>query len=194
MKYQKNPQYDYEGYGVSEENGYAKWYHWDTVKKHVTVLGVLIFVAYLAVSRLFKEELASFGKPTVTVIALVALAAELFIVTPLHEILHLVVPSKGKLDDKCVVTLGKGTASAMYDAPQTRTVYLVGLILPVVFFAVVFTVAAILTSGKLQLFFIYLLFMSCYGGYTDIYMFFYALKHIKKNDIVFGVYKKTLEK
>jgi len=35
-----------------------------------------------------------------------------------------------------------------------------------------------------------LLILSSFGSYTDIYMFFYSLKHIRKNDIVFGLYKK----
>ena len=96
MRILRNADYDYASNGVSEANGYTKWYDWNIVKKHIRIINIVI-----------------------------------------------------------TTLLG-----------------------------------AIFTSGVIKIVFLYLLILSSFGSYTDIYMFFYSMKHIGKNDIVFGLYKK----
>ncbi len=194
MKVMKNPEYDYEGKGVSEKNGYIKWYNWDVVKKHVTVMGIAIQAAITVAAILMKPMLAEYGKKNVVIAALVALAILLVAVVPLHEILHLVTPSRGRLDDRCIITFAMFRASALFNDFQTRRGYILGLIFPVLVLGAVFLLAMLLSEGMLKLIFGFLLVMSIYSGYTDIYMFFYSLRHIGKNDIVFGLYKKSADK
>ena len=66
----------------------------------------------------------------------------------------------------------------------------IGVILPFSVFLVLLGLGAIFTTGVIKIIFLYLLILSSFGSYTDIYMFFYSMKHIKKNDIIFGLYKK----
>ncbi len=190
MKIVKKAQYDYEGNGISEENGYTKWYEWSVVKKHVTAIGIALSVLVAIAGMVFKPVLQEYGKKNVVIAALGALAVFLVAVVPLHEMLHLVLPSKGRLDERCLITFGKFTASALFNGFQTRRMHILGLLFPVITLGTVFAAAAIFSEGILRLFFVYLSVMSVYSGYTDIYMAFYSLKHIGRDDVVFGVYKK----
>ncbi len=191
MKFQKKVQYDYELNGITEENGYTKWYNWEKVRKPVKIIGYILVATCFIAARVFKEELAVYGKLNQIIVAVCALLTLLIIVVPLHEILHLLAMSKGRLDDKCIITMGQGAVSAVYNGPLARSRQIISLLLPVTVLAIVFAAATILTSGVLRLYFIYLLIMSCLSSYTDIYMVFYTIKHIGKNDTIFGVYKKS---
>lgn len=190
MKFEKKFRFDYEAHGISEENGYIKWYDWKTVRKPVRIIGFAAIAAIFVLSRAFKEELNAYGKPTAVLAALAALTVLLLVVIPLHEILHLLVMSKGKLDGNCIITYGQGAVSAVYTAELTRGCQLASLICPFIVFAVVFSAAALAVSGAVRLFFVYLLMMSSLSSYTDILMFFYMLKKVGKGDTVFGPYKK----
>ncbi len=190
MKYQKNAKYDYEGNGISEENGYTKWFEWKKVSNPVRYAGVALVVLIFIAGRIFKEEMVSYGKLNVVIASLGALATLLVAVVPLHEIIHLLVMSKGKLDDKCIITAGGGAVSALYNGHLSRDRHIVCLILPCLVFAVIFTVAVILSSGLLRLYFVYLLVMSCVSSYTDLYMVVYTLRRVKKDEMIFGIYKK----
>ena len=94
------------------------------------------------------------------------------------------------LDNRCIITVGHGTASAIYNGYTNLYQQLISLILPFTFFLVLLGLGAIFTTGIIKIVFLYLLILSCGGSYTDIYMFFYCMKHIGKNDIIFGLYKK----
>ena len=116
----------------------------------------------------------------------------LIVITPIHEILHLIPLSKGILDDKCVITVGHGTVSAIYNGYISLYQHLISLILPFTLFLVLLGLGVIFTTGVTKIVFLYLLVVSSFGSYTDIYMFFYSIKHIGKNDIIFGLYKKEI--
>lgn len=128
--------------------------------------------------------------PTLIFIILGGIVFWLVIITPIHEILHLIPLSKGVLNDKCIITVGHGTVSAIYNGYSNLSQQLISFILPFAVFLVLLGLGAIFTSGVIKIVFLYLLILSSFGSYTDIYMFFYSMKHIGKNDIVFGLYKK----
>ena len=123
MKFQKKAQYDYEANGITEENGFTKWYHWEKVKTPARIMGYVFVALLFVLARVFKEELAAYGKMNVIITSVSALLTLIIIVVPLHELLHLLI-------------------------------------------------------------------MSCISSYTDIYMVFYILRHVSRNDIIFGMYKK----
>lgn len=190
MKFQLNAEYDYTGHEISEANGYTKWYDWNTVKKHTNIMNLIIWFTLTVGAFLFREQLNIYGITSMFVGIFSAIVIWLIIITPLHEILHLLPLSKGKLDDKCIISINIKAVSALYNEHCSRTQHLICLILPFLFLGAILTFAVFLSNGIWRLFFVFLLIMSCYGSYTDIYMFFYVVKHVRKNEMIFGLYKK----
>lgn len=190
MKIQKKAGYDYEGNGISEENGFKKWFDYDKLSKPIRYTGVLLVALIFIAGKIFKDELVLYGKANIVIVSLGALATLLIAVVPVHEIIHLLVMSKGRLDDKCILTAGGGAVSVLYNGFVSRNRQIVCFILPCAVFAVLFAAAAMFSHGLLRIFFVYLLVMSCLSSYTDIYMAFYTLKNVRKEEMIFGIYKK----
>ncbi len=194
MKIAVNADYDYSSYGVTEANGYDKWYHWEKVKRHTGIIFWAVTLLCIAVARFTKEiRRGVLEDKTFLIILGVCILIWLFVITPLHEILHILPLSKGKLGNGCIISIGKGTVSAIYNGFVTRKQYLMCLVLPFLFFAVLLGTLAFFTTGILKVSFILLLILSSLGSYTDIYMFFYSLKNLKKDDVLFGLYRKQKE-
>ncbi|MBR6808495.1 MAG: DUF3267 domain-containing protein [Clostridia bacterium] len=191
MKLLKNADYDYVTNGITEENGYTKWYDWTTVRKHTRIIYMILMLMLVITAFAFRNLLrGTVGVRSFLKIILVGILFWLAVITPLHEILHLLPLSKGKLDSKCIITVGKGTASALYNGHTKYCDHLISLILPFSVFFVLLGAVTVLTKGTVSFFFLYLLILSSLGSYTDVYMFFYSMKHIGKNDVIFGLYKK----
>lgn len=190
MKVKINAEYDYTGNNVSEKSGYSKWYDWNRVKKHIRTINIILWAILTAFAFMFRNYFAHYGIINFFIVLVLAIIVWLFIITPIHEVLHLLPLSKGNLNDRCIITVGKGTASALYNGHHSRNQEIISLLLPFLFFTVLLFCCVFLTSGMLQLFFIFLLALSCYGSYTDIYMIFYVIKHIKNDELIFGLYKK----
>lgn len=191
MRISKNADYDYAFYNVSETNGYTKWYDWNIVKKHTRIINIIITTTLVIIAFSYRQLLRDIvDVPTLFLIIFGGTVFWLVVITPIHEILHLIPLSKGILDNKCVITVGNGTVSAIYNGYISLYQHLISLILPFAVFLVLLGLGAIFTSGVVKIVFLYLLILSSFGSYTDIYMFFYSMKHIGKKDIVFGLYKK----
>ena len=191
MRISRNADYDYAFYDVSETNGYTKWYDWNIVKKHTRIINIITTIILVIVAFSCRQLLRNMiDLPTVIFIILGGIIFFLVVITPIHEILHLIPLSKGVLDNKCIITVGHGTVSAIYNGYTNLYQQLISLILPFTVFLILLGLGAIFTTGVIKIVFLYLLILSSFGSYTDIYMFFYSMKHIGKNDIVFGLYKK----
>ncbi len=191
MRISRNADYDYAFYAVSETNGYTKWYDWKIVKKHARIINIIMTITLVVIAFSYRQLLRDMvDMSTLIFIMLGGIVFWLVVITPIHEILHLIPLSKGVLDNKCVITVGHGTASAMYNGYTNLYQQLISLILPFAVFLVLLGLGVIFTTGVTKIVFLYLLILSSFGSYTDIYMFFYSMKHIGKNDIVFGLYKK----
>lgn len=195
MRVLRNAEYEYASNDVSETNGYTKWYDWNIVKKHTRIINIIITTIFVIFAFSYRQLLRDMVDiPTLIFIILCGIIFWLVVITPIHEILHLIPLSKGVFDNKCVITVGRGTVSAIYNGYTNLYQHLIGLILPFAVFLVLLGLGAILTTGVKKIVFLYLLILSSFGSYTDIYMFFYSLKHIGKNDIIFGLYKKEIDK
>ena len=191
MRVLKNANYNYDVNNVSEINGYTKWYDWNVVKKHTRVINIIITTILIILAFSFRQSLRNTLDMTSFILVLIGgILFCLVIITPIHEILHLIPLSKGILDNKCIITVGQGVVSAIYNGYINLYQQLISLVLPFTVFLVFFGFGAIFTTGVIKIIFLYLLILSSFGSYTDIYMFFYSMKHIGKNDIVFGLYKK----
>lgn len=191
MKILRNANYDYVSNGVSEASGYTKWYDWNTVKKHTRYMNIIITIMLIVIAFSCRQLLQEMiDLPTVIFIIFGGIVFFLVVITPIHEVLHLIPLSRGALDNKCIITMSHGTVSALYNGHINLSQSLTSLILPFTVFLVLFGIGAIFTNGIIKIVFLYLLILSSFGSYTDVYMFFYSIKHIGKNDIVFGLYKK----
>lgn len=191
MRILRNADYDYASNSVSEANGYIKWYDWNIVKKHTCIINIIITTMLVIIAFSCRQLLREMVDiQTLIFIIIGGIVFWLVVITPIHEILHLIPLSKGVFDNKCIITVGYGTASALYNGYINLSQHLISLILPFTVFLVLLGLGAIFTSGVIKIVFLYLLILSSFGSYTDIYMFFYSMKHIGKNDIVFGLYKK----
>ena len=191
MRVLKNANYNYDANNVSEINGYTKWYDWNVVKKHTRVINIIITTILIILAFSFRQSLRNTLDMKSFILVLIGgILFWLVIITPIHEILHLIPLSKGILDNKCIITVGQGVVSAIYNGYINLYQQLISLVLPFTVFLVFFGFGAIFTTGVIKIIFLYLLILSSFGSYTDIYMFFYSMKHIGKNDVVFGLYKK----
>ena len=140
MRILRNANYDYASYDVSETNGYTKWYDWNIVKKHIRIIYIIITIVLVIVSFSYRQLLRDMADiPTLIFIILGGIVFWLLIITPIHEILHLIPLSKGMLDNKCVITVGHGTVSAIYNGYTNLYQQLISLILPfTAFFVFIF--------------------------------------------------------
>ena len=82
MKIQKKAGYDYEGNGISEENGFKKWFDYDKLSKPIRYTGVLLVALIFIAGKIFKDELVLYGKTNIVIVSLGALATLLIAVVP----------------------------------------------------------------------------------------------------------------
>ncbi len=193
MKYSKNATYDYETNDISVENGYIQWYDKGTTGKKLRLAGTysqaFMVAVLVGVSRAFTEEIRAFGILQTILLLILTGIIIMFAVAPLREILHLIPVSKGRLDRNCIMSFRNHFS--VYNGSVNRSQILVSLALPLIVFIPVFGLLSFLTSGVVRLCALFLLIDSCFMCYSDIYMFFFCIKNIGKNDNVFGEYKKA---
>lgn len=192
MKYSKKATYDYNTNGINEENGWVKWYSKEKVGKKLrltaTYTQVFMICAVIAVSRHFTDAFKAVGISEIILYLIINAVILLFAVAPIREILHLLSVSKGRLDEKCIISFKNNFS--VYNGSVNRKQIIISLVLPVIFFASVFGVSAVLTSGITRVLAIFLLIESCFICCSDIYMLFFVIMNIAKDETIFGEYKK----
>ena len=193
MKYSKNAKYDYEINGINEENGYAKWYNKEITGKKFRLAGTysqaFMIAAMIAAARLFKDDIKAFGISETIGLLIINVIILLLIVAPMREILHLLPVSKGRLDEKCIMSFKNHFS--VYNGSVNRSQIFISLALPLIIFVFAFGLSAVLTSGIARFCALLMLVVSCFMCHSDIYMLFFCIKNIGKNDTVFGEYKKA---
>lgn len=193
MKYSKNAKYDYEINGINEENRYTKWYNKEITGKKLrltsTYSQAFMWAVLFAASRFFADDIKAFGILETIGLLIINVIILLLVVAPMREILHLLPPSKGRLNKNCIISFKNHFS--VYNDNVNRTQILISLALPLIVFVAAFGLSAVLTSGIVRYLAIFLLIESVYMCYADVYMFFFCVKNIGKNDTVFGEYKKS---
>ncbi|MBR3817667.1 MAG: hypothetical protein IKJ41_00800 [Clostridia bacterium] len=193
MKYSKNATYDYETNGISVENGYTKWYDKEIIGKKLRLAGTysqaFMVAVLIGVSRVFAEDIKAFGIPKIILLLALNAIILMLIIAPMREFLHLIPVSKGRLDRKCIISFRNHFS--VYNGSVNRSQILISLALPLIVFIPVFGLFSFLTSGIVRLCAVFLLIDSCFMCHSDIYMLFFCIKNIGKNDTVFGEYKKA---
>lgn len=193
MKYSKNAKYDYGINDINEENGYTKWYNKETNGKKLRLAGTysqaFMIAVLVGVSRLFTEDIKAFGILQIILILVLNAIILMLIIAPMREILHLLPLSKGRFDCKCIMSFRNHFS--VYNGCVNRIQILISLALPLLVFISGFGLSAVFTSGIVRFFALFILVESCFICYSDVYMFFFCMKNIGKNDTVFGEYKKS---
>lgn len=193
MKFDKKAKYEYEINGIKDENGYTRWYNKETTGKKLRLAGTysqaFMIAAMIAAARLFKDDIKAFGiLQTILPLILTGIII-MFAVAPLREILHLIPVSEGRLDRNCIMSFRNHFS--VYIGSVNRSQILISLALPLIVFIPVFGFFSFFTSGIVRLCAVFLLIDSCFMCHSDIYMLFFCIKNIGKNDTVFGEYKKA---
>ena len=177
----------YEDFNITEETGWKLCYDWGRLRKVLRKIGIgiNIFIAFssvILVTTVFREY-----KGINMVLSVgVAIFIFLFILTPIHEILHLIPMARFKFDDKCHILIGKGTVSAFYAGEISKKQNIVSLITPLLILGLIILVNIIFLSGIGQFCMIVVLILHIGGSYSDIYMFFYINKNFSSRTIFYG--------
>jgi len=194
MRIQKNADFDYIGNCVDRKNGYVQWVEKDKLLKKLNLFIIrarVLAIPLFAISAKSKiQELKNLRVTELVLLVSAVLCISLFVLLPLREIIRLMVLSGGKADGRCILLTGPGRHS-IYNGFVDRKRIVISLLLPGILFCGVLTTAMCLTWGVLQLFFQFLLIVAGCIVAEDLYLSVYCIKHINKNDVVFGKYKKN---
>ena len=178
---------NYENFGITEETGWKVSYDWNKLGNILKKIGIIINIfivvcSVILIKTVFKEYVGI--KTALSVV--VAIFIFLFILTPIHEILHLIPMAGFKFDDKCYIIIGKGTVSAFYAGEISKKQNTISLITPLLTLGLIISISIIFLSGIFQFGMIAVLILHIAGSYTDIYMFFYINKNFPSNTVFYG--------
>lgn len=196
MKITKNANCDYEKNNISEYSGYIKWYNRaeTTINRIVFIVlsyaGLLLFLY----SPLFQTIKSSFKAPKGNMETFLFFVVEfviIILIIPLFwRIMQLAIVSKGKLNENCVLKI-KGSFTCIYNEKLTRRTALISLIVPGVLFVLLFSILTVLSDGVQKTFFLLMLYRTLLCATEDIGIIWCITRHVGKEDIIFGEYKKT---
>ena len=178
---------NYRDFGITEENGWTASYNWEKPGKTFRKIdiGMLpvcgIFGLILSKSEIFQsvpitQILLSIG---------ISLLLFLFVLTPIHELLHLI-PMTGFKFDNWYILIGKGTVGAFYSGESSKKQVCISLITPLLVLGAPIIVSVVFLSGISKFCAIILLLCHILGCNRDIYMFFYYIKRIPSNTMFYG--------
>lgn len=191
MKIMKNAAYDYAKNNVDEINGYKKWYDGEKMKRKRNVFMIWMrlgmFLSLFICTKLKGDALKVVDWRYGVFLAAVFVTSLMLI--PLRDLIRLTVASGGKLDEKCLLSCYNGPG-CVYNGFVNKKKIIISLIMPFVIISTIFTLIAVFTQGIVQFFALIMLILSLNLIMDDLYMLVYCVKHIDKNDIVFGEYKK----
>jgi len=178
---------NYNDFGITEESGWKVTSDWNKLRKVFKrieiAIPILLFISSFIFVRIFEIKFEIIESLICVVIAVLIF---LFVLTPLHELLHLIPVAGLKFDDKCYIVFGKGTVSAFYSGEITNRKNCISLITPFIVLGIILTLIVVFLSGIYQFCAVIILIMHVFGSYRDIYMFFYFLKNFTANKIFYG--------
>ena len=178
---------NYDDFGITEDNGWKPSYDWSKLRKTMKRLDIIVtalisIISVTLVLTVFEEYQGIY----ILLNAGISVILFLFVITPIHEILHLIPMVGLKLDDKCYIFLGKGTVSAFYKGEISNMQNCISLITPFIILGLILTLSIFLLPDIFKLCTTLLLLMHIGGSSRDVYMFFYMKKYFPKNAVFFG--------
>ncbi|HBL83769.1 MAG: hypothetical protein A2Y17_08490 [Clostridiales bacterium GWF2_38_85] len=187
MKICKDKDINYDAMGITEENGWKVSYDYSKLKKVFNFIFFTIWIITIALTLIFKNNIVSeYGKTNFLLCCFILVLVFIVVLTPIHELLHLIIFADFKIDDKCCIVISSRAVSAFYKGEVTASQLQKSLITPLIIIGIVLVIISIFVSGIYRFSALFLLYLHILGCYTDIYMFFYYKKRFKKDVIFYG--------
>ena len=179
----------YNANGIIAGNGWIRSYDWKPLKKKLNAMYVILIVISVVFINILKRQYPEFNKTEFIRAVLFALFTFIFVLTPVHEVLHLVGFTRNFFGNNSYIILSIGAVSAFYAGEVSRKKLCFSLILPFVAIAAVIVAAIVFTSGNTLYFLFCLLWCHTLGSSSDIYMFFYYCfsKKFSSKTRIFGI-------
>jgi hypothetical protein len=179
----------YNANGITAENGWIRSYDWKPLKKKMIVMYVILIAASVIFTNIFKWYYPEFNKNEFIRTVLLAVFSFLFVLTPVHELLHLAGSTRDFFGNKSYLVIGPFAVGVFYAGEMTRKRLCFSLILPFVTIAAVIAAAIVFASGNALYFLFFLLWCHTLGCCSDIYMFFYYCfgKKFSSKTRIFGI-------
>lgn len=168
--------------GYESRKDWTIWYKWDKVKKVIKFGNIIMPIVLSIISIIITKTLT---KDINILQALIILLIYLLLIVPFHEILHLFAESPNIFSKKCRIAIGVTTFSASFDGEVTRKQHLICLLSPCVSITIILLIILIFFHTLLP-YILFILVMNLGGSWTDIYIFFYILKNVPKQAIIYG--------
>lgn len=163
----------YNANGITAENGWVRSYDWKPLKKKMNAMYIILIALSVIFINILKSQYPEFNKNDFILAVIFALFSFFFVLTPIHEMLHLVGFSRDFLGKNTYIIIGLGVFSTFYAGEISRKRLCFALILPFVSIATVIAVSSVFASGILLYVLLSLLWFHTLGSSSDIYMFFY---------------------
>jgi hypothetical protein len=179
----------YTANGITAENGWIRSYDWKPLKMRLNGMYVALIVISMIFINILKRQYPEFNKTEFIHAVLFALFTFIFVITPVHEMLHLVGFTRNFFGNNSYIILSIGAVSAFYAGEVSRKRLCFSLILPFVAIAAVIAVSSVFSSGIILYFLLNLLWCHSLGSSSDIYMFFYYCfsKKFSSKTRIFGI-------
>jgi hypothetical protein len=179
----------YNANGITAENGWLRSYDWKPLKKKMIAMYVLLILASMIFINIFKWYYPEFNKNEFIHAVLLAVFTFLFVLTPIHEVLHLAGSTRDFFGNKSYLVIGIFAVGAFYAGEITRKRLCFSLILPFVAIAAVIAATIVFSSGICLYFLLSLLWCHTLGSSSDIYMFIYYClsKKFSSKTRIFGI-------
>lgn len=179
----------YNTNGITAENGWIRSYDWKPLKKKMIVMYVILIAVSVIFINLLRWYYPEFNKNEFIRAVLLAIFTFLFVLTPVHEVLHLAGSTRDFLGNKSYLVIGPFAVGVFYAGEMTRKRLCFSLILPFVSIAAVIMAAIVFASGNILYYLLCLLWCHTLGCCSDIYMFFYYCfgKKFSSKTRIFGI-------
>jgi hypothetical protein len=178
----------YKENGITAENGWLDNYNWRGLKRKSNILLLFIIIFMIIIFNIIEHRYVEFDKIEFRIILLISALFFIFILTPIHELIHVLCYSSNIFDKKSFIIIEKFSIGAFYAGIVSRKRLCITLIIPFIVFSIIQITLILITSELIRLFFIYELILHVAGCYTDIMMFCYYIigKRFSKETIYLG--------
>jgi len=191
---------DYDALERNEETGWRPIYEWKAINKLMRKINHVLMATIVTLALVFNDFLKngfdtairSFSRNDIistwhyTVSILLLLLIYFVIIVPVHELLHLLAYTPRVFSDKCFLVFDSGSVGAFFDGEIKKMRFLISSVLPLSAISLLFIVLSFAFTDSACIPFLFLLYMNLYGSYSDVMMFFYVLKKIPKDAIIYG--------
>ena len=192
MKITTNSHIDYPALGYSKDSGWLPQYDWNDTK-NVIKWGnrISMIVSMIAFSIFAIVFFDGYNLVPLILTLVVAMVIYIFLVIPIHELLHFLPKTWNVFSNKCWIYVSFGSLGAHYDGKISRRKFLIAKLFPFISITLIL-IALSFVSNALHPYLIVIGICNTIGSWVDIYMTFYLSKVLPKNCIIYGTRYKII--